>query len=127
MMVKLVALGILIALMAMLLRSFGFRGAAAFALLGVAVILSVTAGELGELLSRMGLRDALTEGSVKYASAVAKVVGTGYLFGIAADVCTELGEGGIARAVTLGGRIEILLIAAPYFSEVLEMGRELIG
>lgn len=124
---KILALGILLAVMAMLLRSFGFRGAAAFALLGVAVLLSAMAGELGELLSLMGLRDAVSGDAARYAGDVARVVGTGYLFGICADVCGELGEAGIARAVTLCGRIEVLLISAPYFSAILEMGGELIG
>ena len=54
MIMRLFAMGILLAVMAMLLRSFGFRGAVAFSLFAVVVILSAAAGELSVLLDNMG-------------------------------------------------------------------------
>ena len=126
MIVKLFAVGLLLAVMAMMLRIFGFRGAAVFSLFAVTVILSTAASELGELLHRMGLGDLYSGDAAEYTCAVAKVVGCGYLFGICADMCTELGETAIAKAVIIGGRIEILLISAPYFAEIFKMGQELI-
>ena len=127
MIMRLFATGILLAVMAMLLRSFGFRGAVTFSLFAVVVILSAAAGELSVLLDNMGLGALFSGEAARYTTAIAKVVGCGYLFGIAADMCRELGEVGIAKAVILGGRIEILLIAAPYFAEILRIGQELIS
>ena len=120
-MMKVVALGLLLAVMALLLRSFGFRGAAVFASLAVAAVLSLAAGELGELFGFAENSPLFGEETLEYVSAIAKIVGAGYLFGICADICTELGEGGIAKAVTVSGRIEILLIAAPYFIRILRL------
>lgn len=125
-MMKIVALAFLLAVMALLLRSFGFRGAAVFASLAVAALLSIAAGELRELLSFAEGSPLFGESMLEYFSAIAKIVGAGYLFGICADICTELGEGGIAKAVTVSGRIEILLIAAPYFIRILRLAEGLL-
>ena len=125
-MMRLALLGILLAVMALLLRSFGFRGAAVYAALGVAALLSSSASGLGELFG-IAKDSALFRTDVaEYASAIAKIVGAGYLFGICAAICTELGEVGIARAVTVSGRIEVLLIALPYFKRILDLGTELM-
>lgn len=127
MIVRLFAIGLLLAVMAMMLRSFGFRGAVVFSLFAVTVIFSTAASELVALVDKMGLDVLLSGEAAKYTSAIAKVVGCGYLFGISADMCRELGEAGIAKAVIVCGRIEILLIAAPYFAEILKIGQELIS
>ena len=126
-MMRIVALGFLLAVMALLLRSFGFRGAAVFASLAVAAILSLVAGELGELLGLARESVLFGEDTLEYFSAIAKIVGASYLFGVCADICTELGEGGIAKAVALSGRIEILLIAAPYFVRILKLAEGMLG
>lgn len=42
-----------------------------------------------------------------------KIVGVGHAFNICADVCAELSETGLATALALVGRIEILLIVLP--------------
>ena len=123
---KIVALAFLLTVMALLLRSFGFRGAAVFASLAVAAVISVASGELGELLRFAENSRLFEEETLEYFAAIAKIVGTGYLFGICADICTELGEGGIAKAVTVSGRIEILLIAAPYFIRILRLAEGLL-
>ena len=123
---KIVALAFLLAVMALLLRSFGFRGAAVFASLAVAAVISVASRELGELLRFAENSRLFEEETLEYFAAIAKIVGTGYLFGICADICTELGEGGIAKAVTVSGRIEILLIAAPYFIRILRLAEGLL-
>ena len=71
-----------------------------------------------ELSSLSGIRES--------AETALKVVFSGYVFGIASDVSAELGEGGIANAVTLGGRLEIALIIMPYLMDVISFAVELI-
>ena len=125
-MMKVVALGLLLTVMALLLRSLGFRGAAVFASLAVAAVLSFAAAELGQLFGFAENSRLFGEETLEYFSAIAKIVGTGYLFGICADICTELGEGGIAKAVSVSGRIEILLISAPYFLRILRLAEGML-
>ena len=124
-MMKLVAIGFLLALMALLLRSFGFRGVAVFAALAVAAILSYGVGELGEIFRLAKDSSIFGEETLDYFTTITKIVGAGYLFGICSDICTELGESGIAKAVTVSGRIEVLLIAAPYFIRLIRLAEGL--
>ena len=125
-MLKICALALLFAFMALILRSFGFRGAAAFTALAVAFLLSRASSELASLGSFGELKELLPGDALEYVGAIAKVVGAGYLFGICADVCQELGESGIAKAVSVAGRAEILLIASPYVVRIIDVATELL-
>ena len=49
-----------------------------------------------------------------------KIVGVGHAFNICADVCAELSETGLATALALVGRIEILLIVIPEAMGLIE-------
>ena len=98
----------------------------ATAALSVLALLTVGANGLrsvyGELFSLVG-----GESVSGYASSAVRIVGVGYLSSATADVCAELGEGGIGRALSACGSVEMLLIALPYFKEVLRMGIDLLG
>jgi hypothetical protein len=48
-----------------------------------------------------------------------KIVGVGYLSGIASDLCTDLGEGGLARGATVLGRLEIAVICLPFLEKII--------
>ena len=109
-----------------MLRSLGWRAAPVFALISALIIL----GKIGDAL--FGVLDTVASLG-KYADieeavgAALKILGLGYLFGISADLCRELGEGGIAKAVEVVGRIEIIVVILPFFEEIIKIGVELIG
>ena len=126
MIVKTCAFAIGAAVLAILLKEVGWRGAP---LIGVVSSLAVL-GVVLPYLSRLGgfysdIADGF--GLSELVKSVVKVIGIGYLGGICADVCSELGEGGIASAVITVARLEILILTAPYFVEVVEMGVSLLG
>ena len=123
---KIIALGFLLSLMGILLRSFGFRGAGAFAALGIAALVSSSAAELSELFGLFGYSELFSEEAMTYAGAIMKIVGAGYIFGIGADICRELGEAGIANGVLVAGRVEIFAITLPYLKKILDICAELL-
>lgn len=127
MILKITALGILLALMGILLRSFGFRGAGAFAALGVVALVSFAAEELSQLVGLFGYSELFCEETMVYVGAIMKIIGAGYVFGIGADICRELGEAGIANGVLVAGRVEIFAITVPYLKQILDIGAELLG
>lgn len=102
----------------LLLKSFGFRAAPL-----VAVIVMLTAVSLyepalresGEAVAYLGE----LSGAKEYTRAALKVVGVSYLSGISRDVVTELGEGGIAKGISLVTRLELLFISLPFIKEML--------
>lgn len=126
MILKITAMGILLALMGILLRSFGFRGAGAFAALGVASLVSFAAKELTGLFGLFGYSNLFSEEAMTYVGGIMKIVGAGYVFGIGADICRELGESGIANGVLVAGRVEIFAITLPYLEKILDVGAELL-
>lgn len=123
--VKICAVALLAAILSALLSGMGFKSRGLFATLCALIILgtatSLCDGVVGELMSfaeQSGITDA--------ARTALRALGLGYVFGITADVCTDLGEGGIASAIVAVGRIQIFLVAFPYFSRIISLGVELI-
>jgi hypothetical protein len=53
-------------------------------------------------------------------------VGVAYLFSFAAELARALGEGTVASALELLGRVEIVVMAAPALAEILKMAEEII-
>ena len=123
---KIIGLGLFLSLMGLLLRSFGARGAGAFAALAIVSLISTILGELSSLGELFGHSELFDGEAKKYVSAIVKVVGAGYVFGIGADICRELGESGIANGVLVAGRVEIFAISLPFFKEILDIGAELL-
>lgn len=126
MILKLLGVAILCAACAFLLRGLAWRAAPIFACLAAILLLALCEGAIGEItssLSGIAVRGDVTEP----VSVIIKIIGLGYLFGISSDVCRELGESGIAKALEVGGRVEIILISMPYLIKTLNLGIGLIS
>ena len=119
-------LGIVAAISAFLLRGMGWKGVPVFISVTFIGIISLAAPYLIEM-SKFVKTVAADYAAFDAASAILKVVGLGYLTGIAADVCRELESGMLASAVVLVGRIEIIAVALPFFREIVDLGGELLG
>ena len=115
----------LLAFTSFVLSELGFRGKRTVSVLGLILILSSVGEGIGGLLeSVLGLCDAA--GITDAAECAAKIVGAGYLFGICSDIASELGEPLVSKGLLTAGRVEMLLIATPYFVGVIKLGTELI-
>ena len=126
MILKIFGLAILLSMTAFLLRSFGWRGAPVFASVALVILLTEASGLLRAVLH--SVRDiGAVAGLAEPVRAALKVLGLGYLYGICADVCRDLSEAGIAKAVEAVGRVEIVAVIMPYFEEIIKVGVELIG
>ena len=109
-----------------ILKSFGAKGAGLVAALSVCAFLSVGASGIQRIFEEV-LDVSYSSGISEYAKAAAKIIGVGYLSSAVSDVCTELGECGIAKAFSASVAVEMMLIALPYFIDILKMGTELAG
>ena len=61
----------------------------------------------------------------EYAALLFKALGLAILTQICAEICKESGESGIASAVELVGKIEILLLCIPLINEILTLAKNL--
>ena len=123
--VKIFGFGVLLALALVLLGEAGFRGKRIAAALFAVLFLSALGEGVGKIMETvLGFAEGAKISEV--ATSAAQIIGVGYLFGIGADVIAELGEGMISKGLLVAGKIEILLIALPYFKDILELGLSII-
>ena len=106
-----------------ILKELGFKGSKLVILLGTVTVVGTVGIYVGRLVSMLG---DLGANAGEYAAAMLKIIGIGYVFGICADVCTELGEGGLSNSVCLLGRVEIMTVSLPYVRMIVEKGIEMI-
>lgn len=114
------------AILCAILREFGFRSAKVFATLCLVLLLCALCDPLISLFSSIrGITD--TAQISEAADCALRAVGLGYAFGFTSELCESFGEAGIANAVLMVGRVQIFLVALPYFEKVITLGMELFG
>lgn len=111
-------IALFVAFMAFMLRSMGYEGARLISVVGTVSILCAVVLGAGKLMGSLP-KELLSGRVAEVAEVSLKIMGVGYIFGIVADICRELGEAGLANAVQGLGRVEILLLSVPYITEVV--------
>ncbi|MCL4516364.1 MAG: stage III sporulation protein AD [Firmicutes bacterium] len=95
----------------------------------IALLLSIVVGVLVFLfmLDRLAavlnvLRDLAVRADLNlaYLGTVLKIVGIAYIVGFGAQISRDAGEGAIANKIEFGGKILILVLAAPVMVAVLQ-------
>ena len=125
-MMRICLAALLSAVVGVLLSELGFKGKRVFSAVAIVALVSLIGSGIKSLISDvMGISSNV--GIEESAAVALKVLGCGYVFGICSELCTELGEAGVGRALSLAGRVEILLLVMPYFVKTISLGLELIG
>ena len=120
-------MGALFALAASLiiLKCFGFKGAPIIAAIAFVTLSASALSGMPAFLSLFEqLRSFVAD---RYIDSAVRIVGVSYLCGISGDVCRELGEGGIAKSISVISKLEMIAIAAPFISEIFSELTDLIG
>ena len=118
--------GMILGISAFILRSFGWKGTPVFAVICSVILIGEASHFLGNIFGSVSFLYSDTR-ICDGISAALKVLGLGYLFGISADICRELGESGIAKSLEVVGRVEIIAVAVPFWKKIIETGVELMG
>ena len=121
-----VGIGLLTAVLGLVLREAGFRGARLVSVCA-AVVIFLLAAEGAEELVDILYKSADSSSLGSQARCIIRLIGVSYVFGISAEICREMGEQAVASAVLTVGRVEIFLIGAPYLKELLELSLRLFG
>ena len=102
------------------------RGEMAFAvrIAGVILVFGIMLISLDTLLRDVSaLFD--TGGFSEYVEIILKALGVAILTQVASSICRDCGEGGLAGAVELAGKIEILLMSLPLIERLLRYTAEI--
>ena len=126
MMWRIAAVGLIVAFVGIILSELGFKGKRVFSALCITLILAAFVSEATDMLSSV-IKIAESSGVGDAAAVAVKVVGVGYVFGFVSDISEELGERGVASAVSLVGRLEIVMLIFPFFLEICELGMGISG
>ena len=125
MVVKACAVGIVCSVCALLLKELGWRAAPVFATISALAVISIALPGVRSLGD--GITSVLSAaGASEVARTVLKIIGVGYLSGICADLCRDIGSERVGTAVMFAGRMEIAIIAMPYVLKMLKLGLELV-
>ena len=123
---KIVGIALVCAILSALLDGLGFRSRRLFSVLSIIVVMIGLVSSVSDLFgSLFAIFD--DTGVSEAADRAVRAVGLGYVFGFTSDICTSLGEATLANLVTAVGRVEIFLLAMPYFVKTVELGVELLS
>lgn len=122
---RIVAFALLSAILGALLEGLGFKSKRLFSVLAFVLLMGAVVQPISRIFNGI-IAFSDTAGIGDAARAGAKAVGLGYLFGFASDICQGLGEGSLASMVIMVGRIEIFLVAYPFFEGIMKLGMELL-
>ena len=123
---SLVGLGLVAAVMAVVLRQYRPE---------FAMVLSITAGALilgGILVGMLPVVQqiqaifASTSIPPQYAQILFRALGLCFITQIACDACKDAGESAIGAKVELAGKIAVLVLGLPLFTQVLDIVRGLL-
>lgn len=78
-------------------------------------------------LVEFGRMTAEKSGISQCGETVMKALGIAYLTNITSSVCRDCGENGLAGGVEAVGRVELLLLALPLFSDVLSSAEVMLS
>lgn len=120
-MVKIAAIAVAAALCAVVVRKSAAELGMVLALAAGAIILSCTLGALEGVRELMDLLSDTAGLSPAVLAPIVKTVGIAILTKIAAELCRDAKEGGIAAFVETAGAAAALFVAIPLLKTVLSM------
>ena len=125
-MYRIVAIALLSAFLILVLKEMGFKGARLVSAVATVTVLFYAMQSVKELFS--GIEEAARIGGVTDVSKnIMKIIGIGYIYGIASDICNDLGENGVASALKVAGRVEILLVCIPFVTRIIGTAADMLS
>jgi stage III sporulation protein AD len=117
---QVVALGLIVAVFAVLLRRERPEMALILALgFGVIVFLFVL-NKLGAIINVFQDMTERAQVDELYLATLLKILGIAYIAEFGAQVCRDSGEGTVANKIELAGKVLIMILALPIFAAILE-------
>ena len=123
---KAIGVALVSAILSALLDGLGFKSRQLFSTLSAIIVMVGLVSSVSELLESV-MKIACDTEIAEAADKATRAVGLGYVFGFTSDICNSLGESTLASLVTAVGRVEIFLLALPYFVKTIEVGVELLS
>ncbi|MDH7576215.1 MAG: stage III sporulation protein AD [Bacillota bacterium] len=118
---QVVGLGLVVAVLAVLLREERPEIALLLALgFGIMIFIMIL-GKMGAVITVF--RDLTRRAQIDelYLTTLLKILGIAYIAEFGAQICRDAGEGTIASKIEVAGKVLILILALPIFAAILEV------
>lgn len=124
-MVKIAMAGVLISVLALILRSVQNQFAPLIVAAGSAVLLIVIINMSNDAI--IAIKSMFKTGGLEEetVSAVIKIVGAAYIVEFSASLCRDMGENSVAAKIEAAGRIFIMLMTLPWAATLIETVKRL--
>ena len=121
------AAGTIASILAIILKKNNAEHSIILTICASAILITYIAGAILEALG--GIRDIFSQSGFdeSYIALLLKCVGICFLTEFTCDTCKDAGQASLAGIVLFGGRISVLLMALPLFSELLGIVIRLSG
>ena len=111
---------------AFLLKESSKGASVSAAMIGLTVLMGTVLTGIISVISP--LKELMNEsGLSEYMSVMLKGLGIGITVKLTTDICSDMGENGIADCVELAGRTEILILCMPILMRILGSFKELLS
>ena len=126
-MIKIAAVAILAAVLCLLLRQNEKAMALGVSVLSCVAVLLLGVRFFQPIWAVIQKLEELSGLSGSVTKPLFKVVGIGILTQVAGSVCSEAGEGALAKAVEISGTVLAVYVSLPLLTSVLSLVEKLIG
>ncbi len=124
---KIVGVGFVTAISAILLKQTKPELAFAVTIAGVIIVLMLSATLLEQTIGALDSVSKLTGVENGLVKILLKIVGIGYLTEFAAGILQDFGAPGVADKIVLGGKLTIVAVALPLIFRVLTVLNAFLG
>lgn len=121
MIVKIVAIGITAAVLAVVLRKEKPEYAVTVSIACGLVILALVLNDLRAVLDTVKSVSVKSGISEQYIIMMVKIIGIAYLTEFAASIANDAGEGSIASKIQFAGKVSIIILSTPLFLSLLNL------
>ena len=112
MIIKIVAIGIVATVLAIVLRKEKPEFASAVGIIAGIVILTMLMDDIQAVLQSIKIASEKAGVEPRYIALLIKIIGISYITQFGSAIAKDAGEGAIASKIYLGGKIAILLLSA---------------
>lgn len=123
---KIVAVGIVAAVLAVLLREERPEIAFIVSIVTGLVIFVFIISKLNSVITVLKYFAGKANIDVLYFSTILKVIAIAYITEFGAQICRDAGEGGIASKIELSGKVLIMVIAIPILAALMDIMTKII-
>lgn len=118
---QIVIIGIVVAVLAILIKKMGMEMGIMVSILGGILIFFMVLPHLFEVIGVLNTLSQNIDTDLNHIPILLRILGVAYIAEFGAQVCKDAGEGAIASKIELSGKVIIMVLSAPIIVSFLNL------